>query len=51
MNEDLDQVYAQLMDIKADGGGDEPESVNAALFEAINRFAWSQTRTHTKLFF
>lgn len=39
---DLDSMYAQLMDFKAQGGGDGPESVNQALDDAINRISWSQ---------
>lgn len=51
MQEDLDKVYEKLMDIKADGGGDEPESVNLALHEAINKFAWSQNPNTYKTVF
>ncbi len=39
---DLDTVYATLMDFQADGGGDTPESVNAALYEAVHNMSWSQ---------
>jgi hypothetical protein len=42
LSEDLDSMYAQLMDFKAQGGGDGPESVNQALDDAINRISWSQ---------
>jgi Mg-chelatase subunit ChlD len=41
LSEDLDSVYAELMDFQAGGGGDAPESVNAALSQAVNRMAWS----------
>ncbi|MBL7713117.1 MAG: hypothetical protein JNL13_11650, partial [Chitinophagaceae bacterium] len=51
MQEDLDVVYEKLMDIQADGGGDEPESVNLALSEAINNFGWSQDRNTYKTVF
>jgi Mg-chelatase subunit ChlD len=37
----LDDVYGHLTDFKAEGGGDEPESVNEALARAISDFAWS----------
>jgi hypothetical protein len=30
------------MDFQADGGGDGPESVNQALYEAVHRLSWSQ---------
>lgn len=37
---DMDDVYAQLMQMTADGGGDSPESVNQALNEAVTKFKW-----------
>lgn len=42
LSEDLDSVYAKLMDFKASGGGDGPESVNQALYDAVHRVSWSQ---------
>ncbi|MBT8050433.1 MAG: VWA domain-containing protein [Gammaproteobacteria bacterium] len=39
---DLDSVFAALMDFKADGGGDTPESVNQALYEAVHHMSWSR---------
>ncbi len=42
LSSDLDSVYATLMDFRADGGGDGPESVNQALDEALNKVSWSQ---------
>ncbi len=42
LSEDLDSVYAMLIDFQANGGGDGPESVNQALFDAIHRISWSQ---------
>jgi len=42
LSEDLDSVYATLMDYRAQGGGDTPESVNAALAAAIDQVSWSQ---------
>lgn len=41
LSSDLDSVYAALMDFQADGGGDMPESVNAALERAVNDMSWS----------
>ena len=41
LSQDLDSMYASLMDLKAQGGGDGPESVNQALYDAINRISWS----------
>jgi len=42
LSADLDSVYATLMDFQADGGGDTPESVNQALYEAVHNISWSQ---------
>ena len=42
LSADLDSVYAALMDFQADGGGDSPESVNQALFDAVHQMSWSQ---------
>ena len=42
LSTDLDSVYAALMDFQADGGGDTPESVNAALYDAVHNMSWSQ---------
>jgi len=41
LTDDLDVVYEQLSSLRADGGGDGPESVNQALFEAIHKSGWS----------
>jgi hypothetical protein len=41
LSEDLDAVYTHLMQFRADGGGDGPESVNQALYEAVTRPDWS----------
>ncbi len=42
LSADLDSLYATLMDLRAGGGGDGPESVNQALADAVNRMSWSQ---------
>jgi Mg-chelatase subunit ChlD len=39
---DIDSVYATLIDFEAGGGGDGPESVNKALFDAVHNVSWSQ---------
>ena len=44
LSDDLDSVYAALMDFEAGGGGDTPESVNAALSQAVHAMAWSQNK-------
>ena len=42
LSDDLDSVYATLMDFQAGGGGDTPESVNKALYDAVHNISWSQ---------
>lgn len=41
LSTDLDSVYAELMDFQAQGGGDGPESVNQALYDAVHRVSWT----------
>ncbi len=41
LSDDIDSVYGDLMGFQAAGGGDTPESVNQALYEAVTRFQWS----------
>lgn len=43
LSSDLDSVYARLMEFQAGGGGDTPESVNKALYDAVHAMSWSQT--------
>jgi Mg-chelatase subunit ChlD len=42
LSSDLDSMYATLMDFTADGGGDGPEAVNEALYDAVHTVKWSQ---------
>lgn len=42
LSDDLDSMYATLMDFAADGGGDGPESVNQALYDAVHKLSWSR---------
>jgi len=51
LSEDLDSVYAQLMDFRAQGGGDGPESVNQALRDAVHRMSWGQDPKAYKVIF
>ncbi len=51
LSDDLDSVYAALMDFQADGGGDTPESVNQALNDAVHRMSWSpQSQAYQVIF-
>src|SRR5712672_1408988 len=40
---DIQDLYASLLELKARGGGDWPESVNEALDVAVNRLQWTQS--------
>lgn len=51
LTEEIDFIYSDLIKITADGGGDEPESVNQALAEAISSFDWTQDGTAYKVVF
>lgn len=51
LSDDLDSMYAKLMDFKAQGGGDSPESVNQALYDAVHKFSWNQDQSTYKVIF
>lgn len=51
LSTDLDSMYAKLMDFQAAGGGDAPESVNQALYDAVHRVSWSQDPDSYKVIF
>jgi Mg-chelatase subunit ChlD len=51
LSNDLDTMSATLMDFKAEGGGDGPESVNQALYEAVNKITWSEDQHTYKVIF
>jgi len=51
LSSDVDSVYAQLLDFTADGGGDGPESVNQALYDAVHAVSWSQDPNSYKVIF
>lgn len=48
---DLDDVYNHLNGFTADGGGDEPESVNTALHQAVRDLQWSADPEVLKVIF
>src|SRR4051812_9774053 len=39
---DIQDLYANLLELKARGGGDWPESVNEALHAGVTKLAWTQ---------
>jgi len=51
LSADLDTVHATLMDFAANGGGDGPESVNEALYDAVHKVSWSQDPNAYKVVF
>jgi len=51
LSADLDAMYARLMDFQAAGGGDTPESVNQALYDAVHSMSWSQDPAAYKVVF
>src|SRR5204862_3947636 len=51
LTDDLDKLYANIKEYKAEGGGDTPESVNQALNEAVTRFKWSDDKQTLKIIF
>lgn len=51
LSSDLDSMYATLMDFRAAGGGDTPESVNQALADAVNKMSWSNDDHTYKVIF
>jgi len=51
LTEDIDAVFKNLQTITADGGGDDPESVNQALHEAVTGMSWTGDRKVLKIIF
>jgi hypothetical protein len=51
LTDDLDAVYEFLIGFVANGGGDGPESVNQALYEAVNKIKWSTDDKTYKVIF
>jgi len=51
LTNDLDAVFENLMSFQAGGGGDTPEHVNRALYDAVHRIKWSNNPMTFKLIF
>jgi Mg-chelatase subunit ChlD len=51
LSSDLDTVYATLMDFQAEGGGDGPESVNQALYDAVHKISWNADKNTYRVVF
>ncbi|MGH8734337.1 MAG: vWA domain-containing protein, partial [Burkholderiales bacterium] len=48
---DIQDLYANLLELKAHGGGDWPESVNEALHAAVTKLQWSHGPNTTRILF
>ncbi len=48
---DLDAIYGELMQFRAAGGGDIPEAVNEALYDAVHRISWSDNPNSYRVVF
>jgi Mg-chelatase subunit ChlD len=51
LSTDMDDVYSKLIAFKSRGGGDAPESVNQALYEAVEDISWSKSPDAYKVIF
>lgn len=51
LTDDLSGIYGNLLEFRAQGGGDRPESVNQALFEAITDLHWNSDRKTLRMVF
>ena len=48
---DIQDLYGNLLELKARGGGDWPESVNEALDVAVNKLSWTQADDTRRIVF
>jgi len=48
---DIQDIYANLLELKARGGGDWPESVNEALHIAVTKLEWTKGSQHCRIIF
>ena len=48
---DIQGLYADLLELRARGGGDWPESVNEALHIGVTKMNWSRGRDSTRIIF
>lgn len=51
LSDDIDAIYKELMALQADAGGDEPESVNQALHDAVTKITWTKDPTAYRVVF
>jgi len=51
LSDNIDQVYTDLMSFQATGGGDRPENVNQALYDAVHKLSWSEDGDTLKIIY
>jgi hypothetical protein len=51
LSDDLDAIHGHLKTFKAEGGGDIPEHVNQALYDAVHKVSWSKDKKTLKIIF
>ena len=51
LSDDLDAIHGHLKKFKAAGGGDTPESVNQAVYDAVHKVKWSDDKKVLKIIF
>lgn len=51
LTDNIDEVYTHLYAFEAQGGGDEPESVNEALYQAVTNLQWSTDQEVLRVIF
>ena len=51
LSSDIHAIYGKLLDYRAQGGGDWPESVNEALAVAVNGLSWTKTADTRRIVF
>jgi Mg-chelatase subunit ChlD len=51
LTDDLDKIHGQLKTFQAAGGGDTPEHVNQALYDAVHKVKWSADKKTLKIIF
>ncbi len=51
LSSDIHAIYGKLLDYRAQGGGDWPESVNEALSVAVNGLDWTKTPDTRRIVF
>jgi hypothetical protein len=51
LSDDLDAIHGHLKKFQAAGGGDTPEHVNQALFDAVHKIKWSTDKKTLRIIF